>query len=146
MSPNQFQDANVYWIDLVPSFGTISAGGSISVTSDALGSNGFVIADAVRIEFLSPLQAEQGPASNPTATVLTTADLDATAAAAVARWQQASLTPDQQAALNGIAFAIVDLPEAYLGSETDETILLIRVLPATVGMSIRLRTTMPSLA
>ncbi len=124
VAPNQFQDANVYWIDLAPAFGTISAGGTITVTLDALGSNGFVIADAVRVEFLHPLQAEEGPAANPTATVLTAADLDAIAAAAVARWQQAGLTAAQQSALNGITFAIVDLPDAYLGSETDETIFI----------------------
>ena len=124
VAPNQFQDANIYWIDLDGAFGTVSAGGTITVTLDALGSNGFVIADAVRVEFLHALQAEGGPAANPTATVLTTADLDATAAAAVARWQQAGLTADQQAALTGIVFAVADLPNGYLGGETDNTIFV----------------------
>jgi hypothetical protein len=124
VAPNQFQDANVYWIDLDGAFGTVSAGGTITVTLDALGSNGFVIADAVRVEFLHALQAEDGPAANPTATVLTTADLDVTAAAAVARWQQAGLTASQQAALNGLVFAVANLPDAYLGGETDGTIFI----------------------
>lgn len=124
VAPNQFQDANVWWTDLASTFGTVSAGGTITVTLNALGSNGFVIADAVRIEFLHPVQAAAGPAADPTSTVLTTADLDATAAAAIARWQQASLTPAQQTALNGIVFAIADLPAAYLGSETSATIFV----------------------
>ena len=123
--PNQFQDTNIYWIDLASTFAI--SGGSITVTLDAFGSNGFVIADAVRVEYLSaayPELAAAGPAANPTSTVLNAADLDATAAAAVARWQQAGLTAAQQSALNGIVFTITDLPGAMLGGETEATIFV----------------------
>ena len=125
VAPNQFQDTNIYWIDLANTFAI--SGGSITVTLNALGSNGFVIADAVRIEYLSaayPELAAAGPAANPTSTVLNAADLDATAAAAVARWQQAGLTAAQQSALNGIVFTIADLPGAMLGGETESTIFV----------------------
>lgn len=121
--PNQFSDANVYWTDLVASFGSVTSG-TITVVLDALGSNGFVIADAIRIERTGPLQAAQGPAAETTSTVLTTAELDATAAAAIARWQAANLTAEQQAALSDIVFAITDLPDGYLGGETQATIFV----------------------
>lgn len=121
--PNQFSDANVYWIDLVNAFGSVTSG-TITVVLDALGSNGFVIADAIRIERTGPLQAAQGPAAEPTSTVLTTAELDATAAAAIARWQAANLTAEQQAALSGIVFAITELPDGYLGGETQASIFV----------------------
>ncbi|MDB5386215.1 MAG: Extracellular serine protease precursor [Planctomycetaceae bacterium] len=121
-APNDFLSSGVYWEDLVGSY-TIS-GTTLTVIVNAAGSNGYVNADAVRIERLSPLEAAGGPATNPTSDVLSPTDLQQTADAAIARWTATGLDATQQAVLNGLTFQVTNLPGAYLGSETDATIFV----------------------
>ncbi|MDB5385367.1 MAG: Extracellular serine protease precursor, partial [Planctomycetaceae bacterium] len=121
--PDSFQSATVYWKDLVAAYGSVSSG-TITVTLNAAGSNGYVIADAVRIERVAPLMAAAGPAPQPVTTVLTQSDLSFISAAAITRWEQAGLNSTQIAALNSVQIQIQDLPGGQLSGETQATIFI----------------------
>lgn len=121
--PGSFQSATVYWQDLIAAYGSVTSG-TITVTLDAAGSNGYVIADAVRIERIGPLEATGGPAPTPTSSMLTQAELDSVADTAIARWQSRGLNALQLAALQRMEFRITDLPGALLSGTTEATIFI----------------------
>lgn len=121
--PGSFQSATVYWQDLVAAYGSVTSG-TITVTLNAAGTDGYVIADAVRLERVGPLVAASGPAPLPVTTALTQTELSSISAAAITRWQQAGLTDIQLAALKAIHFQIQDLPGGQISGETEATIFI----------------------
>ena len=124
IQPNDLLSASIWWEDLVSSF-FVGASGTLTISLTALGSNGFVIADAVRIESLPPLMAADGELQTLVAVPSVTADeLAVLAEEAVNRWNSTMLTPEQRALLANLSFTITDLPDAFLGAESESTIFV----------------------
>jgi hypothetical protein len=121
-SPSDLLSSGVYWKDLATSY--VISGSTLSVTLNAAGTNGYVIADAVRIERISPLQAAGGPAPDQSSDILSSEDLQQTATAAEARWLATGLNDAQQSVLKSLVFQVSNLPGAYLGGETTGSILV----------------------
>src|SRR5262249_38248115 len=112
LAPNDFSDAGGVWEDL----GTFTISGATLVVRLSDAANGYVIADAIRIAAVSPLQALGGPIdAGPAPEPLTTEALAPIVAEAIARWQAAGV---DRAGLDTLASAevrLADLPGSFLG-------------------------------
>ncbi|MEE3221053.1 MAG: hypothetical protein VX257_12340, partial [Planctomycetota bacterium] len=104
------------------------AGTSLTVSLADAGADEFVIADAIRIELLNPLRADNGPANQPVPAEfeLTGQLIGEMAKQAIADWKQ--VDPGAAAALDIVDIRVADLSGSILGltSEATRTIWLDR--------------------
>jgi hypothetical protein len=120
-APSDFMADGVSWEDL----------GYVTMTDTTLtvqlftDANGFVIADAVRVEYISPLLAAGG-SIDPVAdvTAVTTDDVDALMDAAIDRWALAGVSEADLERLSNVTADVVDLPSDMLGGATGSGILI----------------------
>lgn len=129
LSPNNaaftsVQDATtgVFFADLNAAFA--HGGGDLTVTlSDDADQN--VIADAIRIERLGPLQVAGGEASDEGDAVrLTDADAALAFDQALVIWATAGLTPTEIGLLQGVSVTVTDLADGHLGAAGNDAIYL----------------------
>ena len=100
------------------------AGGTLTVTlSDS--ANGNIIADAIRVERLSPLQAVGGQAAEDgDASELTLEQVQLIGLQAVQIWTATGLTDDQANLLATVTFDVRDLIDGHLGAASANAIFL----------------------
>lgn len=111
LPPDDFPDMGVNWEDIDAAF-NLAADGSIVVTLTDTASNGFVIADAIRLEYLGPLMAADG-ARDSGAAELSAAEAVPVVEAAISRLSQND--PAAAARLANIDVMVRDLPGDALG-------------------------------
>ncbi len=122
-APNDFADMGVNWDDLGVGVYTVS-GTTLTVTL-ADDSNNYVIADAIRVERVSPLLAGDFSADAVIGETLTTGtELDGLLQTAVQRWIGTGLSSAEAAALQVVTIKLTDLPSGLLGGATTVGILL----------------------
>jgi tartrate-resistant acid phosphatase type 5 len=120
VAPNDFTDAGVGWENLGGPYQVNGTTLTIRLTDKA---NGRVIADAVRIERLSPeLAADLTPPAKAPA-LLTQSELDAITTAAMARWQAVE---GPGVVLPAVKVTVADLPPGYLGAEGPSGVVIDR--------------------
>ncbi|MDB5390552.1 MAG: choice-of-anchor domain, partial [Planctomycetaceae bacterium] len=125
VAPNSFTtntSGTTAWQIISASFGSISANGTITVKLTSAGANGYVIADAVRIEQVAPPEGMSQPAANPVSQTLSEKDLQSVAKQAIARWKATGLSSSQLAALNNIHFGVQSLPGGELAVRSKNVI------------------------
>jgi len=117
MAPNDFTDAGSSWEDL--GAGIFSITGSIlTVTLADKAANGYVIADAIRIQPVAPLLAvssDAGVLVSTGARSLGADDLQPLLQAAIGRWDATGLASEQLDYLQSVSVQIGDLPDGVLG-------------------------------
>ena len=104
-APSGFTDSGSTWQDLGV-FAITASTLSVKLTNAA---NGYVIADAIRIERVNPLLAEGGAVQSAAAD-LTPAELDAGMAIAADRWSASGLGVAAQQLVHSVTARLVDLP------------------------------------
>jgi len=111
-------DGGTYFADLGVGATYITTGNTLTITlSD--NANGYVIADGVRVERLSPLHAEAaavGQASD-SASTLTSEAARPVINQAIAAWQL--VDPRAASALSNVEIIVSDLPQTVLGLSSD---------------------------
>ena len=112
------------WHTLISSFGVISENGTITVVLTSAGANGYVIADAVRIQQIAPLHASVEPAADPVLISLTNREVERLAKVAIERWQDTGLSAADLSALKAVQFEIDDLPGSQLGAFASNVITI----------------------
>ncbi|MCO6455469.1 MAG: DUF11 domain-containing protein [Pirellulaceae bacterium] len=120
--PNDFTANGATWEDL----GVFAVTGTtlnVQLTNQAQAGK-YVIADAVRVELVSPLVAESPLGGEFRTDVLDEATVQAALGAAVNIWQSAGLPADQVAQLRGVPARVIDLPSSMLGGATSVGVLL----------------------
>ncbi|MCA9018320.1 MAG: hypothetical protein KDA77_23565, partial [Planctomycetaceae bacterium] len=114
-------DDGFYWQDL--GYFEVAANGTITVTISDNQANGYVLAEAYRIELTSPLMAAGGQSST-SAQSITQDDLDSVRDAALSYWASTGLSQTQLSLLQSVNFALADLPDGMLGGATSTTITI----------------------
>ena len=95
-----------------------SSGGNITVTldNDGVSQGNFVIADAIYIKYVGPLMAsDQFTGDITVGSVLTDQVPQPLIDAAIQRWHDAGIPPQQLAGLRGTKVEVLDLASGYLG-------------------------------
>jgi len=100
---------------------------TVRLQEDTVGpSEGFMIADAVRIELLKPLQVDPqsavSPASPSVAETLTSAALAPIVEEAIQRWS--AVQPSAETELTGVGVRIEDLPDEDLGLSSQQVVMI----------------------
>jgi hypothetical protein len=95
---------------------TLDAGSSTLTVQLSDNADGYLIADAVRIVRLGPLQAAGGALSDSSAAAIDTTQADQMLAAAVARWSASGLDATSVAAMSQADAVVTDLPGSLLGA------------------------------
>jgi hypothetical protein len=106
------------------SLGEYGVDGNALVVEVSNAANGVVIADAIRIEKVTPLLAAEPPLSPADTAPLAAADLLTVASAAIGHWQAAGLTSGQLAVLESAEYRIADLSGIRLGQAGSNSITI----------------------
>ncbi|WP_198000009.1 Calx-beta domain-containing protein [Gimesia alba] len=116
-------DGGFDWQDL--GYYVVDGSGTITVTLTNADADGYVEADAMRLELvtLAPLVAVGGQSSS-TALSITQDDLDSVRHAALSYWESSGLTEAQIDLLQSVNFVLSDLPDAMLGGATGATVII----------------------
>jgi hypothetical protein len=120
LPPASFMENGVLFQDLSAAYAI--TGGTITVTLSNF-ANGFVIADEIRVERLGPQMAAGGEKVGGSASTLTNAQLQPIVNEAIARWDASGAAP-AGVNLAAIPIQIVDLPNAWLGGEATNSIMI----------------------
>jgi hypothetical protein len=101
----------------------VHAGGDlvITLTDDA---DEFIIADAIRVQRLSPLQAAAGESATAAVANLNQGDVTEVFQTAVAIWTATVLTSEQSELLAAVTFDVRDLADGHLGAASTSAIFL----------------------
>jgi hypothetical protein len=119
-APDDFTDAGATW----ETIGTYTITGTTLVVQLSDDADGLVIADAIRIEAVTPLLAAGLPATATDVAPLTTTDLSGIVSAAIDYWQAAGLTPGQLAVLESAEYRVDELTGLRLGQAGSHSITI----------------------
>jgi len=119
LAPNDFTDDGTSWEDI----GVFTITGNTLTVQLSNAANQYVIADAVRIEYVSPLRAAAG-AADQAAEPLTEALLARALQTAADQWRQSGLGVAQLAKLDDVSAKLFDLPDNMLGGATSVGLLI----------------------
>ena len=123
LAPSGFTDSGSTWRDL----GVFTITASTLAVKLTNAANGYVIADAIRIEYVSPLLAAEGAGQvTVPAADLTPQQVESTLALAVQRWTASGLTVVDQQTLQTVTAGGFDLPGRMLGGATSVGLLIDR--------------------
>jgi uncharacterized repeat protein (TIGR01451 family) len=121
VQPDDFSAVGAAWENL----GVFTITGSTLTIVLGNDANATVLADAVRIERVSPLRAEGGSGSAAGETAgLTQPQADAAFAAAATVWASAGITQSEYQTLQSMPVRVMDLPGDMLGGATSVGVLL----------------------
>ena len=114
---------NFYWYELATTFQL--TGTTLTVTiSGVVGS--VVVADAVRVEQLTPLRAAEVAKEGAKGVELVEGTFDAVTAAAIHDWYQAGISLADVVKLQDTRIRVMDLPDGYLAAYVGRSVLLDR--------------------
>jgi hypothetical protein len=123
VAPNDEQEPQAgVWFELLDTIYVDSGTLTVTLTDDA---DGYVIADAVWVRSVSPLQVAEGPVSPAENTALhSETELQPIVAAARAEWVELGLAADLIDNFERVEIAITDRPRSYLGMAFPDKILI----------------------
>ena len=120
VNPNDFSNSGVAWEDV----GVFAMSGTTLTVRLTNQANQFVIADAVRIERVNPLQVNALPQGERATSSLTQSDLDRMLAAASTVWIAAGVSAEQKTQLANATASVRELPGNLLGAATSVGLMI----------------------
>ncbi|MCL4206714.1 MAG: choice-of-anchor D domain-containing protein [Pirellulaceae bacterium] len=119
-TPSSFTDSGAAWGNL----GIFTINGNTLTITLGNDANEYVVADAVRIERVSPLRAAGGLSSSVETSGLTQQQADWALAAAAAVWTSTGIAPSASQTLRSMPVQVLDLPGDMLGGATSVGVFL----------------------